>query len=279
MQKFSKTSSVPLIRWAGSKRKLLPLLLAKMPRKFDRYIEPFAGSACLFFAAEPRNAILADLNPELIAAYRTITKHPIRVLRLAQSFPATAKSYYFVRDQLPNSKSQIYRAARFLYLNRFCFNAIYRTNKKGHFNIPFGSRTGGFPADDTFRRAALALGRAALHCGDFEKTVSLARTGDFIYIDPPYVTAHRVDRNEYGPGSFNAGDIPRLVQCLKKLHNMGVRFLLSYCDCPDLLRLLPRTVAVRVRVKRHVAATPNKRRVVTELLIDNADMFGSFPSL
>lgn len=222
-------------------------------------------------------AIIADVNPNLIEAYQTIAKHPVRVLNHAKSLPATATDYYSVRDHLPKPKSQIRRAAHFVYLNRFCFNALYRTNKKGHFNVPFGSRTGCFPSEEAFRRAAEFLSRATLLCCDFQTAIRRARRGDFVYLDPPYVTSKRIDRTEYGPDSFNVCDIPRLITSLKQLHRVGARFLLSYCACPDLLRLLPRRVTKRVRVRRHIAATPTKRKVVSELLIDNADIFGSYP--
>jgi DNA adenine methylase len=277
MKSDSEITTNPLIRWAGSKRKLLPAILARMPETFERYIEPFAGSACLFFAIEPKRAVISDMNPNLIDAYRTIIKHPIRVLHLAKSLPSTADDYYDIRDNHPTSQSPIRRAAHFLYLNRFCFNALYRTNKGGHFNVPYGSRTGGFPSDDDFRRAAMILSKAKIKCCDFQKTINQTRCGDFVYLDPPYVTAKRIDRTEYGPDSFNVCDIPRLVFGLKTLHDRGARFLLSYCACQDLLRLLPCKVSARVRVQRHIAATPTKRKVVSELLIDNADVFGSYP--
>ena len=274
----SHQTLAPLIRWAGSKRKLVPRLLAKMPQSFERYIEPFAGSACLFFAVEPKNAIISDLNPHLIEAYETITKHPIRVLHLAKSIPATAQDYYAIRDAPFESKSPIQRAARFLYLNRFCFNGLYRTNKKGHFNVPFGTRTGTFPTDPIFRRAAAALGRATLVCSDFQSTIAKAREGDFVYLDPPYVASDKLNRTEYGPNSFDVCDIPRLILSLEDLQAKRVRFVLSYCASQELLKLLPRKIASRVRVRRHIAATPSKRRFVNELLIDNADVFGEYPS-
>jgi DNA adenine methylase len=248
-----------------------------MPKEYDRYIEPFMGSACLFFAAMPPKAILSDKNSNLIEAYRTIAKHPIRVLNIAKSISSSASSYYNIRDNLPESESRINRAAHFIYLNRFCFNALYRTNKKGHFNVPFGSRTGDFPSEDAFRDAAKFLGKATLLCSDFQNTVRKARRGDFIYLDPPYVTSKRMDRNEYGPDSFSVCDIPRLLTSLEELHDKGARFLLSYCACTDLLQALPRKVTKRVQVQRHIAATPSKRRVASELLIDNEDVFGAYP--
>jgi DNA adenine methylase len=274
---YCSNATAPLIRWAGSKRKLLPIILERMPRDFKRYIEPFAGSACLFFAVEPKEALISDMNPHLIDAYSTITKHPIRVLHLAQSLPSTANGYYSVRNDISKSQSKIQRAARFLFLNRYCFNALYRTNKLGHFNVPFGSRTGGFPSDESFRRAALILARASIRCCDFQTTIGQARRGDFVYLDPPYVTSRRIDRTEYGPGSFSVGDIPRLASSLHALHAVGARFLLSYSASQDLLSLLPRKITGRLRVQRHIAAAPTKRKVVSEILVDNLDVFGSYP--
>jgi len=268
---------MPLIRWAGSKKKLVPNLLAKTPASMGRYIEPFAGSACLFFALKPSKAILGDKNSDLIDTYRTIAKHPIRVLRLATSYPKTAKSYYEVRDKGNKHTSPLRRAANFIYLNRFCFNGLYRTNLEGKFNVPLGSRTGGFLSEIDFRASARALSRATLLCGDFEKTISRARYGDFVYMDPPYALAERIDRNEYGSNSFAIWDIPRLIDSLRQLHEVGARFLLSYAATKDLLGHLPKTRAKRISVRRHIAAEPSKRIITSEVLLDNKDVFGNYP--
>ncbi len=263
-----------MIRWAGSKRQLLPKLIPKLPSHFGTYIEPFAGSACLFFAVSPAKAILSDRNLDLIEAYKTIARHPIRVLRGARSMSASSNEYYRIRAQNPESLSPINRAVRFLYLNRYCFNALYRTNGSGAFNVPIGRKTGGFPDEATFRRSATALCRAELFCSDFEETLSRAKKGDFVYLDPPYVSRKGADKNVYGCGSFTALDLPRLLQQLEALHSTKVHFLLSYSYSSELLNLLPRKPRPVFEVRRHISGKANGRGLANEVLVSNADLFG-----
>jgi DNA adenine methylase len=271
---LSLVAQGPLIRWAGSKRQLLPRLIHELPPHFGTYIEPFAGSACLFFAVHPAKAILSDRNPDLIEAYKTITRHPIRVLRGARGMSASSNEYYRVRALRREALSPIKRAVRFLYLNRHCFNALYRTNGSGAFNVPIGRKTGGFPDEATFRRSAAALGRAELFCSDFEETLSRAKKGDFVYLDPPYVSRKGADKNVYGCGSFTTRDLPRLVQQLEVLHSKRVHFLLSYSHSPELLNLLPRKPGPVFEVRRHISGKANGRGFANEVLLDNAALFG-----
>lgn len=272
---MSINSLSPLIRWAGSKRQLLPKLIQKLPPRFGTYIEPFAGSACLFFALNPLKAILSDLNQDLIESYKIISIHPIRVLRLARNMNSNSKEYYRVRAQNPKSLSPIYRAARFMYLNRHCFNALYRTNRAGEFNVPKGRKTGNFPSEESFRRSAAALAHAELHCSDFEETLSLAKRGDFVYIDPPYVTRKGADKNVYGCGSFSTDDLPRLLRQLEKLHSRKVNFLLSYSNSSELHCLLKRKPKSVLEVRRHISGKAYGRGFTTEVLLTNADIFGT----
>ncbi len=124
----------PLFRWAGSKRKLLPELMAQVPASLTRYVEPFAGSGCLFFALRPEKAILGDINDELIYAYSVIRDHPRLVSRAVHRLRNEKRTYYRLRSQSPNALSPVDRAARFTYLNRHCFNGVYRINRAGCFN-------------------------------------------------------------------------------------------------------------------------------------------------
>src|SRR5260370_41753763 len=131
------------LRWAGSKRKLLPILLDAAPKKFDRYVEPFAGSACLFFALGPRRAVLADINEELVNTYRALKTDVEGVIEHLAAFKCSKKEYYLVRSESLLGMPKQRRAARFIYLNRFCFNGLYRTNKQGGFNVPYGGYKSG----------------------------------------------------------------------------------------------------------------------------------------
>lgn len=228
----------PVIRWAGSKRKLLPNLLQLTPKTFGQYFEPFVGSACLFFALNPERATLGDINTELISAYRTLRRDVHSVVRLVKSYPRTKSFYYRLRDRCaPETSTE--KTARFLYLNRFCFNGIYRTNRTGHFNVPRGDRTGEIPDVSVFARAARMLRGKRLLCADFEDTVSEVKKGDFVYLDPPYASTGHRDRNEYGIGSFSPKDIPRLLRSLESIHAKSAHFILSYSTAPDFIAQLP----------------------------------------
>ena len=147
----------PFLRWAGSKRSLLPELLASVPQGYRSYIEPFAGSACLFFALKPRRAVLGDINNELMRAYAVVAKHPRQVARAVQRIPNTEHSYLRLRAMNVEALDPLARTARFVYLNRHCFNAVYRTDRQGVFNVPRGTRTGELPPESVFLRCSLAL--------------------------------------------------------------------------------------------------------------------------
>jgi DNA adenine methylase len=168
-------ANAPLFRWAGSKRKLLGILQANVSPWYSTYIEPFAGSACLFFALQPAKSILGDFNAHLIQAYRMIALSPERVHETASRFPVQPAEYYRLRSLNPISLPPIERAARFLYLNRYCFNGVYRTNRAGQFNVPRGRDTGAIPSLAAFMRGAVALRTATMVAGDFRKTLPVSQ--------------------------------------------------------------------------------------------------------
>jgi len=258
----------PIFRWAGSKRKLLDAIVSCLPPTYSRYIEPFVGSACLFFTLRPASAILNDLNEDLIAAYSTIRNHPQLVHRAAAKWPATEESYYEIRDGLKPT-DPIVAAARFAYLNRYCFNGVYRANKKGQFNVPMGKQTGEFPTLTDFRRCSIALRKAQLLAKDFGTCLANVRRGDFVYLDPPYAKLNGRFRGEYGYGAFKAEDIDRLLQCLTHIHRVGAKFLLSYSYCREIRPALAKWHYKVVLVRRHVAGFGGDRRRVREALIAN----------
>lgn len=264
----------PVLRWAGSKSKLIPRLSALIPHIDGRYVEPFAGSACLFFALRPQRALLADINVELVDFYSTVAAHPVRTYQRFASFPKTATFYYRIRSNNPRSLDAVERAARFLYLNRYCFNAVYRTNSSGDFNVPRGYRQGRPPTAIEVRRASFYLRKATIKCSDFEAIVAETKKGDFIYLDPPYASTTSGYPGEYGRNCFTCGDIPRLLSSLERAHAKGVRFLLSYAQVRDFTNYLRMTTYKRVLVRRYVAAKPAFRARRAELLLTNGDLFG-----
>ena len=256
-----------ILRWAGSKKKLLPALTAQVPGDFATYFEPFMGSGALFFSLCPSKAVLGDLNPALIETFEMLSKYPVKLHRLVSNLPRTKKSYYRNRKFLPRQK--ILRAARFIYLNRLCFNGLYRTNKRDEFNVPYGYDTGKYPSVASFRAAAVQLRKATLVADDFETTIAKVGQNDFVFLDPPYVYSNRKDRGEYGPSSFSCADLPRLSRVLHTLNAKKAFFLLSYLDCEDVSQCLNGWNIKRIPVQRQIASFVSKRATVNELFVSN----------
>lgn len=261
----------PILRWAGSKRKLVQTLIAQAPPRFDRYIEPFCGSACLFFHMRPADAILGDQNTALIQTYRTLRRHPRLVARRVAAFGG-GDSYYAVRASDPHRCTDVDQAARFVYLNRFCFNGVYRTNRSGAFNVPRGTNTGKVPSELEFYRAAVALRSADLRAGDFETCLEGVKRGDFVYLDPPYGSSTRECYGEYGYDCFSSRDLDRLAVCLKRLDAAGAQFLLSFRRTRELLRRVKEFSVVHLKVRRHVAGFALSRATAAEVLVRNYDI-------
>ena len=225
------------------------------------------GSGCLFFALTPKRSLLADFNIELIAFYQVLKASPCTLHREFSKFPVSREFYYEIRDWDAASLSRTRAAARFLYLNRFCFNGVYRTNKKGQFNVPFGSKTGQVPTLSHLISASALLADVELVPADFAETVAKAERGDFYYMDPPYAASRY--RGEYGYGAFASSDLERLVAAADYIDNRGATFLISYKHDPAVARSLQRWFQSRVHVRRHVAGFAGARGSVAELLISN----------
>jgi DNA adenine methylase len=259
----------PFLRWAGSKRQLVPSLRQFYPIG-ARYIEPFAGSACLFFALEPERGVLGDLNKELVDAFRAIRRDPNRVLEALLRIDSGKRSYYRLRRADPNVLADSEAAARFLFLNRYSFNGLYRTNSAGRFNVPYAAPKKRRVWDGThLHDAAALLQRANLIHADFEMTLSYAEKGDFCYLDPPYVVSKRRVFSEYIPGSFSMSDLERLSESLNRLDRVGARFVISYADCSEARRILKHWRPRRVLVRRNISGFVSRRRGAYELLASN----------
>lgn len=258
------------LKWAGSKRTLLGRLRELLPATFERYVEPFAGSARLFFELEPGAALLGDVNRELIQTFRQIRRRPAAVARLLSAWERSEAQYYRIRAQNKKTLTVTERAARFIYLNRLCFNGIYRVNRRGEFNVPFGGEKGGkTPPLDLLRQCSELLRSATLVAGGFEKTLDQVRCGDFVYLDPPYRIAARRVFNEYSHSSFSSNDLARLRLRLQALDRDGIPFLLSYGYSREALMLAKGFRATHLVVQRQVAGFADKRRKSRELVVTN----------
>jgi DNA adenine methylase len=261
----------PFLRWAGSKRSLLSKLKTFWTGRHERYVEPFAGSACLFFALNPKKALLGDLNPELISTYVEVKYRLDAVLKELATLPPWDKGVYLRLRSLDTSDlGAPTRAARFIYLNRFCFNGIYRTNLAGQFNVPYsGKRCGALLGEEVFQKCSRNLRRARFVRGDFERVLKHAKRGDLVYMDPPYaVQARRVFR-QYDPSTFTHDDIARLRSWMERLNRAGIDFVVSYAESEEADILKKGFSFETVAVRRNVAGFAAHRAMTNELLISN----------
>lgn len=227
--------SKPLLKWAGGKTQLIPNLMKAMPRQFNRYIEPFIGGGALFFHLSPASAVIADTNPELINLYRQIAKDYLPVLKLLQKMPNDEEFFYQERSKLFDNLSPAQAAARTLYLNKTCFNGLYRVNKSGQFNVPFGRYVDPKIADEALLSSvAKALQPVEIIEGDYKKVLSkYANKGDFIFLDPPYLPISQYsDFKRYTKEQFYEDDHRELAEEAKRLSNLGCFVLLTNSNHP-----------------------------------------------
>ena len=259
----------PIFRWAGSKRQIAECLIANFPQSFDRYIEPFCGSASLFFITEPSRALLSDINPELTTTYNTIAKSHKKLKLIVESMVDDRDYYNCIRSIDPNTLTNTERSARFIYLNRLCFNGLYRTNLKGEFNVPYsGSRTKGLEIGNTLEQAATLLRRSQVKCCDFRETLSAATKGDFVYLDPPYATSDG-GFCEYASTPFTSSSLNSLLSELEQLDKKGGKFMLSYACCKEIKPFSERWKTKRIMVRRNISGFSGHRKVAQEVMIRN----------
>jgi DNA adenine methylase len=261
--------SQPLLRWAGSKRRLLPTLRQFWSKEFERYVEPFAGSACLFFALAPDKALISDINPHLVRTYKAVAANPLDVYDVYRKLPRTKEYYYSIRKSAFESADETLVAAHFLYLNRNCFNGLYRTNLKGEFNVPFSqSRTGDILKPDLFVSASEMFSKVEIVCADFAEVIeNMTQDGDFVYLDPPYAIRNSRSFTQYGPDIFTPNDLSRLKDCLLQLDLKGIPFLLSYADCPEARETFAGWRMAEATVQRNISGFAAHRKLSNELLV------------
>lgn len=262
-KQLASISSRPILKWAGGKTQMLSELLHKIPVSYGRYIEPFLGGGALFFALQPENAIIADSNPELINMYRQVADHVYDVIKYLEKYENSSEMFYAVRGldwtQLPKAEA----AARTIYLNRTCFNGLYRVNKKGQFNVPFGKYLNPKICDiDALCSASKALRRANIICGDYFLVLEhYAQPGDFIFLDPPYLPISEYsDFKRYTKEQFYEEDHVVLAEEVIKLHKLGCHVILTNSNHPLVHELYsPFNIEV-IQTKRFISCSGNNRR-------------------
>lgn len=212
---------------------------------------------------------MGDSNAELINVYRELRKAPEEIHGRLTHIPRDRESFYRWRSKDPSSLDAQTRALRFIYLNHNCFNGIYRTNTSGEFNVPFGTKLARNLTRDEFLGCAQALSGVKLISGDFEKTLSEVKSGDFVYLDPPYaVTARRVFK-QYGKKTFSVEDVGRLSTQLKRIDRLGADFVVSYADCREARDLALKWNSQKFSVRRHIAGFSVHRTYSYEWIISN----------
>ncbi len=265
----------PVLKWAGGKGRLVPAILERLPEKIDSYYEPFAGSAAVLFALAStrrfKRAVLSDQNQELINVYKAIKKDCERVIELLEELRAShgKDEYYLVRAQKPADLDQFQRAARTIYLNKTGFNGLYRVNKSGQFNVPFGRYENPNICDvPRLRAAAAALRKVKLEVGDFERACAECRPGDAVYFDPPYVPLSKTSNfTAYHHEVFDDGQHQRLAELFARLAAASVRVVLSNSDTPRTRELYDGWQIDEILVARPINSKTTKRGNVGELLV------------
>ena len=244
----------PVVKWVGGKRQLLPEIKKYSPKKFNTYFEPFVGGGAVLFELQPKQAVINDINKELINLYSVIQNN-------------------VEEPQKYNKLTGIDRAARILYLNKTCYNGLYRVNSMGEFNSPFGSyKNPNIVNEITLRAVHKYFNESNIKFlnGDFEKTVKNAKRDDFVYFDPPYAPISKTSNfTGYNESGFGENEQIRLKELCDTLNKKGVKFLLSNSDCEFIRELYKDYNIVTIKAKRAINSNGNDRGAVSEVLIRN----------
>jgi DNA adenine methylase len=252
----------PLLKWAGGKTQLLGEILPKMPKKYGRYIEPFFGGGAVFFAAQPVNGIIADSNPELVNLYRTVAADVDDVIEKLRQLENTEEVFYAVRALDVTKLSNVEAAARTLFLNRTCFNGLYRVNKSGKFNVPFGRyKNPKIIDEDGLKSASVLLSNTTIICGDYKTVLQEnAQPGDFIFLDPPYLPiSEYANFKRYTKEQFYEEDHVELAAEVERLHQLGCHVILTNSNHPLVHEQYRKFAVEVVQTKRYISCNGKGR--------------------
>jgi DNA adenine methylase len=274
-ERAEEPAAGPIVKWVGGKTKLLDDLERLAPRTYRRYFEPFLGGAALFFRMAPKAAFLSDVNADLIDCYRAVRGDVEGVIRSLRRHRALHSEAYFyqVREawNAGRARTAVDRAASFLYLNKTCYNGLWRVNSKGEFNVPAGRYTNPTIVDeDGLRTAALALGKASLESVPFERVLDQAQSGDFVYFDPPYYPLSETSAfTSYTANRFSGEDQARLADVFRQLDARGCAVMLSNSDTPFIRNLFRGFRIARVMCARAINSRADGRGAVAEVVVTN----------
>lgn len=265
----------PIVKWVGGKRQLMFELLKNMPKTYNRYFEPFIGGGALFFELQPENAYISDMNEELINLY-LVVRYNVEELIKDLCWHEVSKEYFLQMRNLDREEdfknlSEVKKASRFIYLNRTCFNGLYRVNSQGQFNVPFGNYKNPRIIDErNLRNCSELLQKTEIRCADFAEVLNHAQNGDFVYFDPPYVPLNETSSfTSYTKDGFDIDMQFKLREVCDELDSMGVMFMLSNSDTKFVNELYSNYQIKKVFASRAVNANANGRGKITEVLVRN----------
>lgn len=275
------TSPKPFVKWAGGKRQILPILHHHFPKSFGTYFEPFlGGGAVLFHLLSQKHSMkckVSDLNSDLILSYVTIRDHIDSVIdslkNHARNYKRNPKKYFYqIRNSEP--KNNVEKTSRLIFLNRTCFNGLYRVNSKGKFNVPLGKYTNPVIVNEDNLMSVSHFLRSKnieISCRDFSSILNEAKKDDFIYLDPPYYpTSKTANFTSYTSKNFGTTDLKRLVELCYKLDSKGCLVLLSNSNSTDVCKHFDKPWKfVEISANRSINSNSKGRKGHSELLIKN----------
>lgn len=271
----------PVLKWAGGKRQLIKYIQKEYPQKFNNYFEPFIGGASVFFDLKPTKiTYINDFNPEIINVYETIKNFPNELIhKLEKHNRNHSKEYYYRIRNLDRDEEafanidNISKAARTIYLNRTCYNGLFRVNRKGYFNTPMGRYVNPLICDkDNILNISAYFNSSKINfsCGDFSKILLKAKKNDFVYLDPPYYPISVSSSfTDYTKNGFSKEDQLRLFEACKKLDEKKALFMQSNSDCDFIWELYKDFNIEKIPVKRYINSKSNGRKQIFELIIKN----------
>lgn len=260
----------PFMKWAGGKRWLADHAFLAKVEYSGRYIEPFLGGGAIFFHLNPKRSILSDLNSRLIEAYLAIRDDPHAVETFLKNHQRHHSHSYYYETRHKEFDSAAERAAHFIYLNRTCWNGLYRENLLGKFNAPIGTKSTIFDPTEDFVEISTRLSTADIRCCDFEEVLAVAGDGDFVFCDPPYTVAHNLNGFiKYNQRIFSWEDQIRLQQAATQAAERGAKVCVTNADHPSLHELYRNSGHIRVIQRSSVISGSVKgRRPTSEILVE-----------
>lgn len=266
----------PFLKWAGGKGALFPKIEKYLPSDYEkrRYVEPFVGGGAVFFRLRPKKAIINDSNPDLMNVYRVIRDNVedlIKALKPKQKDVDSKEKYYEMRNKKP--RTPVTKAMRIIYLNKTCFNGLYRVNSKGGFNVPFGdNKNPELFIEDNLKEVSNLLAGTRIEEGDYYNLLSLIKKNDFVYLDPPYDPLSETSSfTSYTKEGFGFDRQEQLVEFCKKLDKKGTKFLLNNSST-DKLKTLYKDAGFHIGTEdapRVISSKGDKRIPVPELFVTN----------